>query len=73
MIWIIVWSELLTNLTINNKISIILQNGLLSTAPFYLRISENNYFITEMKTLEMYLKRGSFQLFSKFDWFTDIF
>ena len=40
VIWIIVWSELLTNLTINNKIPLILINGLLyTTIFFYLKTS----------------------------------
>ena len=45
-IWIIAWSELLTNLTINNKILIILINGLLWTTIF---LSEN---ILEFKIVE---------------------
>ena len=36
VIWIIVWSELLTNLTINNKIPLILINGLLYTTIFFI-------------------------------------
>ena len=54
MIWIIVWSELLTNLTINNKIPIILINGLLCTTIFL------SYNILEFKIVEKFLGAHTF-------------
>ena len=51
MIWIIVWSELFTKLTINNKIPIILINALLCTTMFLtlkspeFKILEKNFWV----------------------------
>ena len=41
MVWIIVWSELLTNLAINKKMPIILINGLLCTTSFFILVLTN--------------------------------
>ena len=54
MIWIIVWSELLTNLTISNKIPVTLINGLLCTTIFI------SYNILEFKIVEKFLGAHTF-------------